>query len=177
MAPELRPAASRPDEPAVAGAHRADGASDLGGPAPAARHRGRVVERGGLVLPGGDPDREPLGLAVPAPAPDPAAGVGVLPQGAQYAPRVAQGPLPCLTVLPRRDRSWTPWQALCAALLKDAVRCATRPSKSDLRKRLELQRRDDQDWLEGCPAALDFDTVCHVLGWEPTAVRRALRRR
>jgi hypothetical protein len=86
------------------------------------------------------------------------------------------GPLPSLTVAPRWSRRWTPWQALCAALLEDAVRCATRPPK-DLKNRVELQRRQDERWLDGGPAPLDFPTVCAVLDLEPTAVRRALRRR
>jgi len=57
------------------------------------------------------------------------------------------------------------------------VKNATRPSKSDLRNRVEVQRRLDQRWLNGMPATLDFATVCAVLELEPTAVRRALRRR
>jgi len=105
-----------------------------------------------------------------------AARVDLLPTLPQHAPRVAPaGPLPRLTVGLKETRRWTPWQALCAALLQDAVKCATRPAKA-LGHRRELQRRRDERWLAGVPAPLDFPTVCAVLELEPTAVRRALRR-
>lgn len=175
MAPEFRPQSPRSHLAHEPRSHRADGASDLGRPASAARHRGRMVERGALVLPGDDPAGEPPQLALPTPALHPRPRVGLLSPGPQHAPRVAPaGPLPRLTVEPRYSRRWTPWQELCAALLEDAVKCVTRPPK-DLRNRVELQRRADERWLDGVPAPLDFPTVCAVLDLEPTAVRRALR--
>jgi hypothetical protein len=177
MAPELRSDAARSRIVQCAGADRVDGATDLGGTAPAAGDRERVVERDGVVLPRDDPAGESPRLALSARPPDTRTRVAVLPQLPQHAPRVAPaGPLPSLTIAPRRSRRWTPWQALCAALLQDAVKCASRPPK-DLRHRVELQRRQDQRWLDGGPAPLDFPTVCAVLELEPTAVRRALRRR
>jgi len=87
------------------------------------------------------------------------------------------GPLPRLTLEPKRSRRWTPWQHLCAALLKDAVKCATSEVEPNIRTRKNRQRMNDLRWLSGVPAPLDFPTVCAVLELEPTAVRRALRRR
>jgi len=91
---------------------------------------------------------------------------------------VAQaGPLPRLIFEPRQSRRWTPWQHLCAALLKDAIKSVSKPVESDIRTRASRQRVADLRWLSGVPAPLDFPTVCAVLELEPTAVRRALRRR
>src|SRR5262249_56887518 len=87
------------------------------------------------------------------------------------------GPLPRLALEPRRSRRWTPWQHLCAALLRDAVKCASSEVEPNIRTRKNRQRIDDLRWLSGVPAPLDFPTVCAVLELEPTAVRRALRRR
>jgi len=179
MAPEFRPEASRPDDPDQPWCHRADGATDLGGAAPAAGNHPGVVEWGGLVLPGDDPPRRAPGLAVSAPAQPSRHRVELLSVYPQQTPRVAPtGPLPRLEVLPRRDRAWTPWQELCFAILRDAVKCVQRPSRArHLRNRTAQQRRDDERWLfEGVPAPLPFDVVCAVLHLEPTAVRRALRR-
>ena len=177
MAPEFRPQSPRSYVAQQSWTPRADGASDLGGPPAAPGHRGGMVERAGLVLPGDDPAGEPAGLALPPPAPQPRPRVAMRATGPQHAPRVAPtGPLPRLMLTPRQSRRWTPWQALCFALLEDAVKCATHPPK-ELRNNVERQRDDDQQWLEGVPAPLDFPTVCAVLDLEPTAVRRALRRR
>ena len=87
---------------------------------------------------------------------------------------MAVGPLPDLTLEVSWSRAWTPWQALCARLLEDAVRCAT---KADRRRRKAVQQRKDLDWLAGADAPLEFTTVCAVLRLEPTAVQRAVRRR
>jgi len=107
-----------------------------------------------------------------------AARVGLLPTLPQHTPRVAPaGPLPGLTIAPRRDRRWTPWQALCFALLRDAVKSATSEVEPHGSPGATRQRIADRRWLAGVPAPLDFPTVCAVLELEPTAVRRALRRR
>src|SRR5262249_56432376 len=97
------------------------------------------------------------------------------PQPVRRVPR--DGPLPRLALEPRRSRRWTPWQHLCAALLRDAVKCASSEVEPNIRTRKNRQRIDDLRWLSGVPAPLDFPTVCAVLELEPTAVRRALRRR
>jgi len=90
---------------------------------------------------------------------------------------VAQGPLPRLTLEPKRSRRWTPWQHLCAALLKDAIKFAMKPVEPNVNRGSNRQRMADLRWLSGVPAPLDFPTVCAVLELEPTAVRRALGRR
>src|SRR5262245_60615336 len=177
MAPEVRPDAPRARIAQRAGTGRAGGASDLGGTAPAARHRAGVVEREPVVLPGGDPPGKPPRLAL-SPCPLVArVRVAVLPPLPQHAPRVApDGPLPRLALEPKRSRRWTPWQHLCAALLRDAVKCATK--ETPLSKQGNRQRINDLRWLSGVASApLDFPTVCAILELEPTAVRRALGRR
>src|SRR5215475_955446 len=177
MAPEVRPRATGPVGER-AGAHRAGGAADLGRPMATAGHRPGVVERQAVVLPRGDPAGEPPRLGLP-PRPRVAeVRVGVLPPLPQHTPRVAPaGPLPRLTLEPKRSRRWTPWQHLCAALLKDAVKCAGYTGTPNIRTRKNRQRIDDLRWLSGVPAPLDFPTVCAVLELEPTAVRRALGKR
>jgi hypothetical protein len=87
---------------------------------------------------------------------------------------VASLSLPDLVLDVHWSRAWTPWQALCARLLEDAIKCAT---KTDRRRRKATQRRKDREWLAGADAPLDFPTVCSLLRLEPTAVQRALRRR
>lgn len=176
MAPEFRPESpgTEPHEPRP---HRAGDAPDVDRAAPTARHHRGIVERRALVLPGDDPPGKPPCVAVSDGALHPRTRVAVLSPGPQHAPRVAPGgPLLRVGIEPRQSRRWTPWQALCAALLEDAVKCSARPP-TELRNRANLQRRDDERWLEGVSAPLDFPTVCAVLNLEPTAVRRALRER
>src|SRR5215475_123825 len=178
MAPEVRPHSPRSRVGQRSGAGRAGGAADLDRPAAAARHRAGVVERQAVVLPGDDPAGEPAHLALSACPLVARVRVGVLPPLPQHAPRVApDGPLPRLILEPRRSRRWTPWQHLCAALLRDAVKCASSEGEPNIPTRKNRQRIADLRWLAGVPAPLDFPTVCAVLELEPTAVRRALRKR
>ena len=178
MAPEVRPHAPRSHVAQRPRARRAGGASDLDRSPAAAGDRAGVVERQGLVLPGSDPAGEPPRLDLSACPPVARVRVAVLPPLPQHAPRVApDGPLPRLTLEPKQSRRWTPWQHLCAALLRDAVKSATSEIDPHGSPGASRQRIADRRWLAGVPAPLDFPTVCAVLELEPTAVRRALRRR
>src|SRR5215475_2243715 len=178
MAPEVRPHPTRSRVRQRAGGGRAGGAADLDRPVAAAGDRAGVVERAAVVLPGGDPPGKPAQLDLSTCPCVARVRVAVLPPLPQHAPRVApDGPLPRLALEPKRSRRWTPWQHLCAALLRDAVKCASSEGEPNIPTRKNRQRIADLRWLSGVPAPLDFPTVCAILELEPTAVRRALRRR
>src|SRR5262245_35783058 len=178
MAPEVRPRAAGARVDLHAGAGRTGGATELGRPVAAPRHRPGVVERDAVVLPGSDPAGGLARLDLSPHARDAQARVALRPTLPQHTPRVAPaGPLPRLILEPRQSRRWTPWQHLCAALLKDAVKCASKPVQPNVNRGSNRQRIADLRWLSGVPAPVDFPTVCAVLELEPTAVRRALRRR
>src|SRR5262245_4196973 len=147
MAPEPRPHPPRPHVPECTGSRRAGGAPHLGGPAPPAGDRAGVVERSAVVLPGSDPPRELARLELPPRALEARQRVALRPPLPQHAPRVATpGPLPRLTVAPRQTRCWTPWQHLCAALLKDAVKSAFKPVDPKVGTRASRQRIADLRW-------------------------------